>query len=182
VAARFSLPSSASGLALAETVACRGIGGAHNIWPAAPGMLVGCASETGALVDFVSGETLWRSPSGGYTRGLAASADHILVGESERGGRAARARSSGCVWVLDRRDFRAIACIRLDRLGPVHEIRLLDVADLAHHGVPFQGIGALQAVARPIEADEVGDEVELAVEDGRPALLRRVLRRMQIAH
>ncbi len=188
VAARFSLQTPNSGFALAETVACRGVGGAHNIWPAAPGTLIGCASEAGALVDFISGETLWRSPTGGYTRGLAASEEHILVGESERGGRASRAHSSGCVWVLDRKDFRVVASLRLDGLGPVHEIRLLDVPDLAHHGEPFAGLAALRAMEQPIEAavadEAVADEAVADVPEGveeRPALLWRMLRRLQIA-
>ena len=180
MAACFSLPD----LALVEQVACRGVGGAHNIWPV-DGMLVGCASETGALVDYGSGEVLWQSPTGGYTRGLAASASHVLVGESERGGRAERSRSLGCVWVLDRRDFSALDCVPLGRLGPVHEIRLLDVPDFAHHGVPFAGTAALLEAAG--EANEGVAEEELAEPVGdktaaeRPALLGRVLRRLHRA-
>ncbi len=177
VAARFSLP----GLVLEERVACRGAGGAHNIWPAAPGMLIGCASEAASLVDFVSGETLWRSPTGGYTRGLAASEDHILLGESERGGRAARARSSGCVWLLDRRDYSTLACFRLGRLGPVHEVRLLDVPDLAHHGAPFAGTAALAAMARPRAAAPVEEEDDAVPAEAGMALVRRLLRRMHLA-
>jgi hypothetical protein len=180
MAARFSLRD----LALVEQVECRGIGGAHNIWPAASGLLIGCDSERAALADYVSGETLWRSPTGGYLRGLAASGDHILVGESERGGRAARSRSAGCVWLLDRRDFRALACLPLGRLGPVHEVRLLDVPDLAHHGVPFTGMDGLLAGAAGVvpepDAEEEALDAEPEAEEW-PALVRRLLRRLHVS-
>jgi len=78
-----------------------------------------------------------------YTRGLAASADFVLLGESERAPRASRRHSMSGLWLLDRNTWQALDYICLGSYGGVHEVRLLNIKDEAHHGHLFAGIDAL---------------------------------------
>ena len=48
------------------------------------------------------------------------------------------------MWVVDRDRWTAIDYIPLGPYGEVHEVRLLDVADEAHHGIPYAGLEALR--------------------------------------
>ncbi len=114
--------------------------GLHNIWITSEGQRISCHSETGSLIDIDSEEPLWESGSPVYTRGLAATREYVLVGESQKTGRDLRRGSLSAVWILDRNNWRAIDYLCLGPYGAVNEVRLLDVPDEAHHGVPLNNI------------------------------------------
>jgi hypothetical protein len=117
--------------------------GIHNIWVTDEGQRIACHSDAGALIDLNSESAVWESGSKIYTRGLAASADFVLVGESQLTGRASRRHSLSGLWLLDRKTWRALDYFCLGSYGAVHEVRLLNVVDEAHHGHPFAGIDTL---------------------------------------
>jgi hypothetical protein len=117
--------------------------GLHNIWVTEEGQKISCHSEAGSVVDLNENKTLWRSGSPVYTRGLAASADYVLVGESQRANRGERKYSDSAVWVVDRRTWQAVDYLYLGSYGAVHEVRLVDTEDEAHHGAPFLGFNEL---------------------------------------
>lgn len=117
--------------------------GMHNVWITRDGQRIGCHSEGGALVDLDSKTTIWEPGSPIYTRGLAANKDYVVVGESQKTGRDLRNSTMGGLWILDRHTWRAIDHVCLGPYGVVHEVRLLDVPDEAHHGLPFAGLNKL---------------------------------------
>lgn len=117
----------------------------HNIWVTEQGQKIACHSEAGALVDLHDDSVLWEAGVESYTRGLAASDDIVLVGDSRKSGRDLRRSSLSGLWILDRRTWTAMDYLCLGPYGVVNEIRLLDVADQAHHGHPFAGLPALLA-------------------------------------
>jgi hypothetical protein len=113
--------------------------GAHNIFVDRDGKAIGCHSEVGGLIDFGTGELLWESGSPVYTRGLAASDDLFLIGESEITSREGRKSCPSGIWLVERRSLRTADYIPLGPYGAVHEVRLVDVPDHAHHGTPLAG-------------------------------------------
>ncbi|QIN62873.1 hypothetical protein SBC1_28900 [Caballeronia sp. SBC1] len=117
--------------------------GLHNIWVTDDGQRISCHSEAGSVIDLNSGAVLWDAGSPVYTRGLAASVDFVLVGESERAQRASRRHSMSGLWLLDRKSWQALDYICLGSYGAVHEVRLLNVRDEAHHGHTFGGLHTL---------------------------------------
>ena len=117
--------------------------GLHNIWITTDGQRIRCHSETGSLIDLDAKAPLWESGSPVYTRGLAASADYVLVGESAISARDLRRSSHSGLWVLDRRTWHPIDYLSLGPYGVVNEVRILDVPDEAHHGQPFRSIESL---------------------------------------
>lgn len=119
--------------------------GLHNIWMTSEGQKISCHSEVGGIVDLATNTTLWEAGSPIYTRGLAASEDHVLVGESQRTRRDLRTSSLSGLWILDRQSWKAVDYICLGPYGAVHEVRLLDVPDEAHHGHAFLGMERLLA-------------------------------------
>jgi hypothetical protein len=109
--------------------------GVHNIWIDETGRLIACDSNNGALIDADTAEMLWSNPSsGGYTRGLAATGEVILVGHSDNSPRADRRSSETGLWILDRRDFRMLDYQYLGHFGGVQDVRIVDEPDLCHHG------------------------------------------------
>lgn len=119
--------------------------GLHNIWVNDEGMYVSCHSEAGCIIDIAGDRVLWDSGSPVYTRGLAASAEFVLVGESQKLGRDLRRSSMSGLWVIERETWRAVDYINLGPYGAVNEVRLVDVVDHAHHGHPFNGLNGLFA-------------------------------------
>lgn len=113
--------------------------GLHNIWITSEGQRISCHSEVGSLIDIDSAEPLWESGAAVYTRGLAATADHVVVGESQKTGRDLRRASLSALWILDRKNWRAIDYLCLGEYGAVNEVRVIDVPDDAHHGIPLGG-------------------------------------------
>ncbi|MCD6064703.1 MAG: hypothetical protein K0R82_2614, partial [Flavipsychrobacter sp.] len=61
--------------------------GLHNIWVTADDQRISCDSENGRLIDLDCSIPLWESGAAIYTRGLAASEEYVLVGESQRANR-----------------------------------------------------------------------------------------------
>jgi hypothetical protein len=117
--------------------------GLHNIWVTDDGQEISCHSEAGSVIDLRNGEILWDSGSPVYTRGLAASVDFVLIGESERARRDSRRHSMSGLWLVDRSTWQAIDYFCLGSYGAVHEVRLLNIKDQAHHGHLFAGLDAL---------------------------------------
>lgn len=131
----FSYPD----LTLQSVFTTKGRMGLHNIWVTEGGDYITCDTYEGTVIEAKSGEVLWESGSGWLTRGLAVSSDLILVGDSEPAPRHLRALESSGVWVIERKSWRTLDFIPLNRFGALHDLRWLDLPDEAHHGVPLQG-------------------------------------------
>ncbi len=116
--------------------------GLHNIWINESGRMISCHSAAGELIDIKSGETLW-SGSAFFSRGLAVTSDLIVVGDSEIAMRDDRVRSQSGLWLIDRKSMRTIDYIPLGSVGSLHEVRILDVPDEAHHGKVFKHMDKL---------------------------------------
>ncbi len=117
--------------------------GMHNIWITDAGERICCNSETGSLINIRNGQVLWCAGSPIFTRGLAATADIVLVGESQKLGRDLRHSSMSGLWLIDRNTWSTLDYYCLGPYGSVHEVRLLNAVDEAHHGLPFSGLAAL---------------------------------------
>jgi hypothetical protein len=122
--------------------------GIHNLWIDETGRFIACDSNSGALIDANTAETLWNNPSeGGYTRGLAATDKIILVGHSENSPRTHRRFSETGLWILDRPNLRMLDYQYLGHFGAVQDVRIVDEPDLCHHGktLSVEALGALRA-------------------------------------
>src|ERR1700722_10918966 len=64
--------------------------GLHNIWVTEEGQRIACHSSAGSLIELNSNAALWESGGQSYMRGLAATPDFILVGESQKSKRERR--------------------------------------------------------------------------------------------
>lgn len=117
--------------------------GLHNIWITRDGQRISCHSENGSLIDLDNQAPLWESGSAMYTRGLAATNEYVLVGESQKTGRDFRRSSLSGLWILDKSNWQAIDYLCLGPYGAVNEVRVLDEVDDAHHGHPFKGLESL---------------------------------------
>ncbi|MBA4272605.1 MAG: hypothetical protein C0438_05815 [Pseudomonas sp.] len=107
------------------------------------GQKIACHSNIGALIDVDENRIIWEAGSPIFTRGLAVSTDFMVVGESQMTGRDLRRSSMSGLWILERDTFKALDYICLGPYGAVNEVRLLSVADLAHHGQVFNNVPAL---------------------------------------
>jgi hypothetical protein len=116
-----------------------GVTGMHNLFVEDDGLILGCSSEIGGIVDLRTGHPLWISGSPIYTRGLAVSNDSYFVGESEFTARENRSSCWSGIWVIDRSTLKNRDYLSLGPYGAVHEVRLVDVPDFAHHGTPLAG-------------------------------------------
>jgi hypothetical protein len=152
----FSYPD----LEMINVASCGQRSGLHNIWVTDDNQYISCHSEAGAIVDLGSDSVLWHSGSAIYTRGLAASRDYVVVGESQRAGRDLRHSSISALWILDRSTWKAIDYICLGPYGAVHEVRLLDVPDEAHHGKTFRGLP--QLMERDMRTDLTASRLDAA--------------------
>lgn len=117
--------------------------GLHNIWITDQGQRISCDSEKGSLIDLDESTPVWISGSPIFTRGLAVHGNYVVVGESQQTGRDLRHSSMSGLWIIDRSTWKSIDHICLGPYGAVNEVRLLDVPDMAHHNVPFAGLGKL---------------------------------------
>jgi hypothetical protein len=113
--------------------------GMHNIFVEDDGLMFGCNSEVGGIADLQTGRRLWTSGSPIYTRGLAVSDSSYFIGESEVAVRENRSSCLSGIWVVDRPTLKTRDYLPLGPYGQVHEIRLVDVPDFAHHGTPLAG-------------------------------------------
>jgi hypothetical protein len=127
-----------------ESVVIPGATGMHNYCVTARDERISCVSSRGMLIDPHSLHVHWRSGSAGYLRGLAVGGGRVLVGNSPQAGRHLRSSAVSGLWVIDRESWRAIDYIVLGPYGVVNDVRLIDVADEAHHGHPFRGGPTLQ--------------------------------------
>lgn len=121
--------------------------GLHNIWVDDSGNMMACHSDAGELIEVKSNETIWATGSPCYSRGLAATTDIIIVGDSiVTSTRESRKNSSTVLWVINRKTLNTIDYLQLGAFGSVHEVRILDVADEAHHGKLFTGLTHLEKI------------------------------------
>ncbi len=119
--------------------------GLHNIWVDDAGNMIACHSEAGELIDVKSNETIWAARASNYSRGLAATQEFIIVGDSAiTHTREDRKTSPSVLWLIDRKTFNTMDYFNLGPYGSVHEVRLLDTADEAHHGCLFSGLDNLE--------------------------------------
>ncbi len=124
--------------------------GLHNVWIGDDGNGLTCASHQGGLADVRSGAIVWSSGENVYTRGLAISDDLILVGESAYASRDMRRVSISGLWIVNRHTLKTENYICLGPFGGVHEVRIVDRPDHAHHGQAFRGAPDL-LLERPFE-------------------------------
>ena len=122
--------------------------GLHNIWVTEEGQRIACHSEAGSVIELNTKAPLWTSGCSIYSRGLAATSDFVLVGESQKSKRELRRASMSGLWLLDRKTWQPMDYFFLGPYGGVHDIRLLNVRDEAHHGHVFAGTTALLALDR----------------------------------
>jgi hypothetical protein len=122
--------------------------GLHNIWVTEEGQRIACHSNVGSVIELNSHAALWESGYPIYSRGLAATPEFVLVGESQNSVREQRRASMSGLWLLDRKTWQPIDYFFLGPYGGVHDIRLLNVHDEAHHGHVFAGTAALLAPDR----------------------------------
>ncbi len=71
-----------------------------------------------------------------------------MVGESQKSVRGLQHASMSGLWLLDRKTWQPMDYFFLGPYGGVHDIRLLNVRDEAHHGHVFAGTTALLALDR----------------------------------
>jgi len=107
--------------------------GIHNLWIDETGRFITCDSNNGTLIDVDNADVLWSNQQQGFTRGLAAADQTVLVGHSEKSRRADRRSSETGLWILDR-SFRTLDYQYLGHFGAVQEVRIVDAPDLCHHG------------------------------------------------
>jgi hypothetical protein len=138
-------------LELLERVPMVGVAGVHNLWIDDDGRWLTCDSYGGALVNARTGERLWDSRGEGYARGLAAAPEQVFVGCSEVSPRGERELTASGVWVLDRGSLMLRDYLHLGHFGAVQEVRVIDVPDACHHGLPLL-TSALDCLAVPREA------------------------------
>jgi len=141
----------------------------HNIWVTGDGQWISCDSGAGALIDLEADATLWEAGTSIYTRGLAAGSDHVIVGESQKLGRDLRRSSLSSLWILDRKGWNAVDYLCLGPYGAVNEVRLLDVPDEAHHGIPFRGLENLLQAGLYERVAESKRQAEQIARTGRQA-------------
>lgn len=121
---------------------------AHNVWVQDNGEIFVCDSHRGSVVEVRSGRAVWNvGARDNLTRGLASDGKHVYVGQVRVGTRSERAVCDSGVWVLDRETWKLLDFVPLPKSGDVYELRLIDVPDLCHHGVPYTG--PLAAAAGP---------------------------------
>ena len=112
--------------------------GLHNIFVTSQGQQLSCHSEAAALVDLTSGSMIWEAGTPIYTRGMAATDDFIFLGESAKTGRDLRRSSMSGLWMIDRKTWRTSDYFPLGPYGAVHDVRIIDEVDHAHHGTPLR--------------------------------------------
>lgn len=110
--------------------------GLHNIFVEGD-LQLSCHSEAASLVDLGSQSILWEAGTPIYTRGLAVTDTLVLVGESAKTGRDLRRSSLSGLWLVDRRTWKTVDYFALGPYGAVHEVRVVDEPDHAHHGTPL---------------------------------------------
>lgn len=107
--------------------------GAHNVWVRDNDYILVADTMRGALVEVVSGKTVWRSNDPQtLTRGLAATDGRLFVGSSQPASRGDRFSGPTGIWVVDLNDMKTLDYFWLGRFGAVHEIRVLDGPDFCH--------------------------------------------------
>ena len=124
-------------LELVERIPVPGAFGIHNLWIDDARRWLVCDSHRGALVDALTAERLWDCRGEGYTRGLAANDDVVIVGHSEKSIRDKREYTASGLWMIDRATMELRDFVFLGHFGGVHEIRIADEPDACHHGRPL---------------------------------------------
>lgn len=159
---------------------------AHNV-AAVPGL--GLCSLGGMFPGLYSWElaaAMWAPDEEGVlTRGLAMDEAYLYIGRSEWGDRDERAHSDGGLWVVDVRTRQTVRAYTFPGSGCVHEVRIIDGADGAHNGFPFQEgwLDGLRNIRAGSDAQAGQDRVGGGVPDrlvreggGRRRRVRRTLR------
>lgn len=111
----------------------------HNVWSDGE-CLAYNASRDGAFVvlDLGTGRELCRHRFPGYTKGLAVTGGHFLVGYSDKAVRDQRETSRGYLAVVERETLDLAACVDLNArekyavIGNVNEVRCLSEPDKGH--------------------------------------------------
>lgn len=129
---------------LLEECEIGGMTGLHNIWVDNAGNMISCNSEAGSLIEIKTKEILWCDSSFCYTRGLAVTSDHIILGESQGTARKSREYTLSQLWILDRKNYNTIDYLPLGQYGDVHEVRCINLPDEAHHNIIYSGLDYLE--------------------------------------
>lgn len=117
----------------------------HNIWVTSEEQRISCLSEKGGLIELGKNTTsiLWEASTPIFTRGLAASSDFVLIGESQISGGKERGVSVSGLWLVDRKTWKTLDYFYLGPYGAIHDVRLVNISDEAHHGYIFQNLEKL---------------------------------------
>jgi len=109
---------------------------AHNVWATENNIFV-CNTKYGSLYDYKNKTVVWQG-NRGITRGLAATDDFILVGNTassrDRKTRISNTKGAG-IFILDRKTFKELDFVDLPDRAGVDEIRILDEKDYCHNGI-----------------------------------------------
>jgi len=108
------------------------------------------ASRNGDFValDLAAGRVIRRHRFPGYTKGLAVTRRHVIVGYSDKAEREDRPTSKGFLAIIDRKSLELEACVDLNAaeevpvIGNVNEVRCISEPDDGHGRgtpVPFPG-------------------------------------------
>lgn len=107
---------------------------AHNVMVRGQDLVV-CNSASGSLYSIEEKRDIWSVDGGGFiTRGLASASGLLFAGLSAVAGRGDRKDCDAAICVVDLDTMRTIERFDFPRLGGIHEIRLLDIADTCHGG------------------------------------------------
>lgn len=122
--------------------------GVHNIWVDDSDNILVLNSSQGEIIEVKNNKILWKSNIEAYLRGLAVSEKLIIVGSSRIEARENRKFLPSDLWLIQRENFQTKECLFLGDYGGVHEIRLLDTEDFAHHSHSFKGVDSLEINAK----------------------------------
>ena len=107
---------------------------AHNVMVRGQDLVV-CNSASGSLYSIEEKRDIWSVDGGGFiTRGLASASGLLFAGLSAVAGRGDRKDCDAAICVVDLDTMRTVERFDFPRLGGIHEIRLLDIADTCHGG------------------------------------------------
>ena len=137
--------------------------GGHNLWFDPKGRLYTCDSLLGRIVDVRSCAAVFKMEGTcPILRGVAQRANQLWVGGSAMTDRQGRKTADAAIYSIDASRWQLLDRIELPCCGAVHEIRLIDEPDDAHHGIPL-----CQEIAASPEATARYQELVAAVMEER---------------
>jgi len=131
--------------------------GIHNFWIDPHGRWITCDSNNSAIIDANTGEVRWTNGQQGYLRGLAATDRLAVVGCTPFKARHERTKCETGLWLFDPNTWETLDYFHLGHFGGVNDVRIIDLPDLCHNGVPLSpdAVHGLAAAGNKIAADRL---------------------------